>query len=311
MRLTRSLLIVTSLQKKRDIKALNIIRKFKKELNWEPLSSFLIDEKVWAYAIDQKGYDPKKVFCHPDVLLNNSKAIIYYRGLCGLSLKAAKDYLGSIESLEEGKGKLGPEKALKIARIFNTFISSIIKNSTKWTIKNGYRTIIATLGITLDGVMRNNIGTLAEDRIRAMVIEWIGDNSLFLLPQIEGETLLDTTKIFKIKDNIIMKFSSEPDISFIRDDQLLAVIEIKGGTDPAGALERYGAAKKSFESAIQKSPRCENFYLSAVFTKELIDRIERDRLVHKRFDIIELLDDPTAREKFFRELFHHTLRAIS
>ncbi|HBZ01991.1 MAG TPA: hypothetical protein DEO84_11800, partial [candidate division Zixibacteria bacterium] len=179
--MTRSLLIVTSLQKKRDIKALNIIRKFKKELNWEPLSSFLIDEKVWAYAIDQKGYDPKKVFCHPDVLLNNSKAIIYYRGLCGLSLKAAKDYLGSIESLEEGKGKLGPEKALKIARIFNTFISSIIKNSTKWTIKNGYRTIIATLGITLDGVMRNNIGTLAEDRIRAMVIEWIGDNSLFLL----------------------------------------------------------------------------------------------------------------------------------
>ena len=41
----------------------------------------------------------------------------------------------------------------------------------------------------------------------------------------------------------------------------MAVIEVKGGTDSAGALERYGAAKKSFEHAIEVSPRCKNFYI--------------------------------------------------
>ena len=42
--------------------------------------------------------------------------------------------------------------------------------------------------------------------------------------------------------------SSEPDIPLINTDgSTIAVIEIKGGTDPAGALEQYGATKKSFE----------------------------------------------------------------
>jgi hypothetical protein len=31
---------------------------------------------------------------------------------------------------------------------------------------------------------------------------------------------------------------------------LLAVVEIKGGIDPAGALERYVAATKSFQHAL-------------------------------------------------------------
>ena len=107
-----------------------------------------------------------------------------------------------------------------------------------------------------------------------------------------------------------MEFRQEPDVSFyeVPEDTLLAVVEIKGGTDPAGALERYGAATKSFQNAAKRSTRCKNFYLGAVFTTELRRRIEQDRLVEKTYDIIEILTEPEIRESFLQDLFHYTLR---
>lgn len=36
-----------------------------------------------------------------------------------------------------------------------------------------------------------------------------------------------------LRGNMKMRYGSEPDISFRRDDELLAVIEIQGGIDPA------------------------------------------------------------------------------
>lgn len=312
LRIIKSLLIVTSLQKRKDIKAIEAIRKFSKPLSWKPLQEFMIDADVWRYAA-KKGYDPKEVFCHPEVLIHNPTTSLYYRGLCGLSVKAAKSYFGTIESLEEGnsRGHLNVEKAQKMAQTYNYFICSIIKNSTDWSIENGYRTIIATLGITLDGSMRNKIGEIAEERIRAMIVEWLTEKKLIVEPKVDKEKISEKTqRVFELKNGVIMEFSSEPDIAFTKEKHLLAVVEIKGGIDPAGALERYGAATKSFQHAIETSSRCKNFYLGAVFTPELERRISEDRLVEKTFNIIEILDDPTARERFFTELFHHVLRIV-
>lgn len=311
IRLIKSLLIVTSLQKRNDLKAIQLIRAFPGKLAWKPLSELLIESQVWSYAVESQRYDPKLVFCHPDVLLHDPATSLYYRCLCGLSLKAARTYVGAVESLEAGnsRGRLGAEKALKMARTYNTFICSIIRNSTDWTLENGNRTIIATLGITLDGVMRNKVGEIAEERIRTLILEWLIDRHLLVKPSLTKDKIYKAMpRVYTLKGNIEMRFGSEPDISFAKEGDLLAVIEIKGGTDPAGALERYGAATKSFQHAAQASPRCKNFYLGAVFTPELKRRIDKDRLVEKTFSIIEVLEEPEARERFFRELFHHTLR---
>jgi len=312
LRILKSLLIVTSLQKRKDIKAAEAIRGFSKPLSWKPLQEHMIDAAVWKYTV-KKGYEPKEIFCHPDVLVHNPSTSLYYRGLCGLSLKAAKSYFGAIEPLEEGnpRARLNIEKARKMACVYNYFICSIIKNSSDWSIENGYRTIIATLGITLDGSMRNRIGEIAEERIRSMIVEWLAGKGLFAGPKSAQERVYEKLpRTFALKNNVVMEFSSEPDISFTRENNLLAVVEIKGGIDPAGALERYGAATKSFQHAIATSSRCKNFYLGAVFTPELERRISEDRLVEKTFNIIEILDDPAARERFFIELFHHVLRMI-
>lgn len=69
LNLTRSLLIVTALQGNQDLKAIRLIRAFGKPLSWEPLGDLIIDEEVWKYVAGSKKYDPKLVFCHPAVLL--------------------------------------------------------------------------------------------------------------------------------------------------------------------------------------------------------------------------------------------------
>ncbi len=316
LRKVKSLLIVTSLQKRADLKVYEALNKLEIKLQWDSLSTLMIEEDAWDYVTNQKKYDPKLVFCHPEVIKALTISSLYYRGLTGLSIKAAKEYIGSIENLEKGniRARIDDEKALRMAQVYNTFICSIIKGSTDWTLENGKRTIIATLGITLDGIMRNKVGAIAEERVRTLVYEWLNNKELIIQSETNDSELDELPIQSKLKENIIMRYSSEPDISFSKitgdSEELLAVIEIKGGIDPAGALERYGAATKSFQHSLKESNRCKNFFLSAVYTPELQNRIQDDRLVEKYYDIIEILEKPSIRDDFFNELFHYCLRLI-
>ncbi len=159
--------------------------------------------------------------------------------------------------------------------------------------------------------MRNKIGDIAEERIKTLLLEWLIDNQLIKDPQISKETIQQQfPQSCDLINEFKMIFGSEPDVSFYRNDELLAVIEIKGGTDTAGALERYGAATKSFQHSLETSKRCKNFYLAAIFTPELERRMHDDRLVEKAFNIIDILDAPNVRTEFLNEVFHHTLRII-
>jgi len=315
LRKVKSLLIVTSLQKRTDLKAFETLAALDLPLNWKPLSELMIDPETWDYVVEQRKYDPELVFCHPDVVLQQSATSLYYRGLTGLSIKAAKEYIGAVENLEKGneRARIDEAKALKMARVYNTFVCSIIKGSTNWTLENGRRTIIATLGITLDGIMRNKVGSIAEERVRTLVFEWLKARKLIISPPPKTLEQLDNLpSVCELVDKVFMRFSSDPDITFFRKatdgEELLAVIEIKGGIDPAGALERYGAATKSFQHALKENQRCKNFFLSAVYTTELQNRIQHDRLVEQFYDIIEILEEPEVRAAFFEELFHYSLR---
>lgn len=310
LRLTKALLVVTKLQERHDIAARELIESYRGTLDFKPLKKLLIEQKAWDY-IRRLGIEPKLVFCHPKVLQTAPTTSLYYRGMVGLSVKAAKDYFGGVESIETGllKSDISDDKALQMARTYNFFLSSIIINSTKWTLDNGHRTILATMGISLDGSMRNKVGAVGEDRIRRMVVEWLIANHLVTKPTLDADDLPEQLpKEIELKRGVTMRFSSEPDIAFEQRDILKATVEIKGGIDPAGALERYGAAKKSFGHAVERSPQCRNFYIGGVLTKELLRRIAADRLVEKTYSLIDLLKDESVRSEFFRELFHHTVR---
>lgn len=312
IRKIRALHIVTSLHARKDLRAFRLLKQFTKELQWEPRRDLLIDDEAWDYVVNQKHYDPKMVFCHPEILLQSPETSLYYRGLSALSLKAAREYFGAVEKLEAGSrsARISKEKAKKMACTYNLLVCSVIRNSTAWTLANGQRTVIATLGITLDGGMRNRIGQIAEQRIRTLVLEWLLERDLIVEPKVSKRHIYggDFPRDYQLKAGLKMGFSSEPDISFSRDENLIAVVEIKGGIDPAGALERYGAATKSFQHSVDNSARCKNFYLAGVITPEVDRRIRDDRLVEKTFNIVEILDHPLVREDFFDELFHHAIR---
>ncbi len=313
LRKLKSQLLASTLKEKRDVAAFNAVKKTKAQIDWDSRSDLMIDEDVWKHIVKRLGYDPKEVFCHPKVLIEHPATALYYRGLAGLSIKAARDYVGAIENLESGsaKARLSESKALAMARTYNTFVCSIIKNTTDWTLEDGKRMVIAMLGITFDGVMRNKVGEIAEERIRTLLVEWLESKKLIAWStppsMIHNKSL---QKEYQLRGGVYMQFASEPDVSFLRDGELIAVVEIKGGIDPAGALERYGAALKSFEDSVKKSPKCKTFYVGGVFTEELKRRMDADRLVEKSFSVIEVLQQPAAREEFLKELFHHALRVV-
>ncbi|MBI1865220.1 MAG: sulfite reductase, dissimilatory-type subunit alpha [Nitrospirae bacterium] len=97
-----------------------------------------IDQAEVGKFVDAHGAD----FVVENVISRYPTASVYYRGLCALSIKSAKQYLGAVENLEAGHpaARLGPDKALRMARTYNTFICSILANSARWTLENGYRT---------------------------------------------------------------------------------------------------------------------------------------------------------------------------
>ncbi len=132
LRKIKSQLLVTTLQHKKDHLAFKAVKNSHRQLNWEDRSELMIDEEVWSYIVKRLKYDPKLVFCHPKVLVENPFTSFYYRGLCGLSIKAAKDYFGAVDSLESvsSRTKLGDGKAKIVAQTYNAFICSIVKNST-------------------------------------------------------------------------------------------------------------------------------------------------------------------------------------
>jgi len=191
LRLTRSLLIVSSLRKRRDLRSAQLVQMYGGDLDWRPLRNLMVDEEVWAYVVEKQGYPPQLVFCHPEVLKSEPETSLYYRGMCAMSMKVAKGYFGAIDKMESGRSrtKVSSEKALKMARTYNAFICSIIKDSGDWTLENGRRAIVASLGITLDGLMRNKVGDIAEERIRSLILEWLVKNQLIQEPTIGDEDI--------------------------------------------------------------------------------------------------------------------------
>ena len=79
-------------------------------------------------------------------------------------------------------------------------------------------------------------------------------------------------------------------------------MEIKAGTDPAGALERPGAIRKSFEHAPAHS---RNFAVLGVATPEMEARLRETHMA--RYFRMSDLDGP-GKTDFLEEISRFTLR---
>lgn len=272
------------------------------------LESLGIHADAWKYIAGQE-IDPKLVFAHPLILMEYPQASLYYRGIAALPYKRVASIASpSVKSWEQEDYAGPPDRHAceRVAVLYNTAISTIILDTDGWTEENGYRNILATMGITNDGVWRNRLGSEGEKRVRASIVRWLESEKIIPVVTVEDdrEYILGCGP-----SKVRMRFSSEPDVSFERmvDGRWVVVstIEIKSGTDPAGALERLGAIRKSFE---ETPPRSQNFLVLGITTPTMRERLAEMRIV-KSFNMWDILDGGGQRE-FINEVFHYALRLI-
>ena len=298
----RSALIDERIRQRTDIALRNWLSEYHKELDYFPLDALMISEKAWQHVQDG-GIEPRMVFAHPALLREHPPVSAYYRGIALLSQKRVSDLATSVANWEQldKRSRVSEARSIDVACLYNTVISSIIEGAADWTLENGYRNIIANMGIGLDGTIRNVIGQDAERTIKDRIGQWLASVDLI-------ESYDSSQTVHQLPNNYSMRFASEPDIEFRQAiegaERVIATIEIKGGKDPAGALERLGAIQKSFEAT---PPGCTNMLIAGVVTAEMAERLDQLGII-ERFLLDDLTQDDAKWAAFLNEVFHHTVR---
>ncbi len=300
--LKRSAMMAQRIQQRTDLALRQTIEEFADELCFIPLEQFMISYKAWDHIASQ-GIEPRLVFAHPSLLLQHPSTSQYYRGIALLPRKRVAEIAGPVDSWENESRtpKTGYVRLIRVAQLYNAVISSIIEGSAQWTLENGYRNIIANMGIGLDGTFRNVIGQDAEQLVKIRIRDWLIGRQ-FVIRRNAEQTQFDLPYGYR------MRYGSEPDIEFsqVKDGQstIVATIEIKGGKDPAGALERLGAIQKSFEAT---PSGCVNMLIAGVITSEMQERLDNMGL-QKIFLLDDVMSGGERWIEFLNEVFHYTVR---
>lgn len=280
-----------------------------KNYSWENSSSWGISE-IGFKMISQSELNMIQVFAHPKLLREHPHLIGYYRNVSVLSQKAAK-YLSKTDTKrfeEYKKSDLTETQALSLSFLFNEHISLIIETAFgEFEEKEIHGLLFASTGAQIDGSWRNSIGEEAEKIVQIILTQEVIRQKLLqaFIMRINGEIEIPTNdNIEKIIKNIkeikglmltnqkSILFSSEPDLTIIdKTGKTELVIEVKGGTDPAGALERYGASKKSFEHSLKENKKVKTCLLASCITAEVESRIKNDKTVSRYFNLTEVLTD--------------------
>ena len=303
----RATLIARRIALQEDLRVRDLILGFEGETDYTNRESLAIEETAWQHVL-QTGAEPRLAFVHPALLQAIPEASLHYRGVALLSRKIVSSLAGSVDSWEipQSKARVTTERAQKVTRLYNAVISSLIIDKTDWTMENGYRNVLATIGITADGSMRNIIGQSGEREIKRKMFSWVREHDLFA-HKAETPKDSDLHGVWPLRGGISMRFSSEPDIGFERDGVYTAIIEVKAGKDPAGALERLGAIKKTFDAA---PTSCRKFLVAGVVTPAMRNGLNEMNM-QRDFDIDRLIFDESDWLDFMNEIFHYTLRITS
>lgn len=280
--------------------------------NWDERTSWGIGDDAFEYINSHPDLKMVQVFCHPRLLREYPSLLAYYRNIAALSQKSV-GYLVSVdvkkyEADPDNKNTLTSQQAFTLSRLFNEHISLIIDSSLQsFNAEELNALLLTSTGAQIDGAWRNAIGEEAEKVVQSLIIkEAVKRNSLVsFIPRIG--TLTEPYNPAKLEEQLgeigkyrgvwlnnqtSILFSSEPDISLIgKHGNTAGVIEIKGGTDPAGALERYGAAKKSFAKTLSDSPTATTILIASCITPEAQERISTDKAISRFFNLTEIIKE--------------------
>ncbi len=257
--------------------------------------------------------------------------LAYYRNIAALSQKSV-GYLTGIsiikyEARPNNQQSLSDSQILTLSRLFNEHISLIIDSSIQsFTEQELQGMLLVSTGTQIDGAWRNAIGEEAEKVVQSLLVKEAIERKLLhsVLPRSGAsvepynseklEELLGNIRLYRgvmLSNQTSLLFSSEPDISLIgRQGTTIGLIEVKGGTDPVGALERYGAAKKTFEQTLRRSPKAKTILTASGITKEVQERIRQDTTISYYFNLTEIITSTATYNQFMQLIFSMLDEAI-
>ena len=270
------------------------------------------------------GVEPLLFFLHPRVLEEQPSLLLYYRCVALLSQKGLQAVAGTgVAGIESRKvSRLTPVTAERIVRAVNEVLSQLAETVKPFDRRYVEIFLYATAGSQIQGSWVNAIGRQGELVVRELVVRnlwdeitqvvWRNDTSSER-DAVGQERLLQDAgriKVLRLKHGFHCVFASEPDMSFrdVQGKPLLA-LEVKAGTDPAGALERYGAAIKSFLNERAMNPRVKTVYVTSCLTPEVRKRIAEESPFDHTYLVSDLLRDKASQQKLAGLMVRHLVQS--
>ncbi len=208
---------------------------------WD-LKALGIAEEAWNKVI-HRGIKPILVFAHPRALQQVPGAVAYYRMLAMVSQKSMQQMGQNVTALEEGRRQPTLQEAKKLAYWFNQIISTLVNSDEDLREEELWLWRGMSAGAQADGSWRNRKGKEAESTLWA----WLSH-------VLRSQGWRSRGRGIWQKGGLVVERASEPDIRVRREDEVLAAVEVKGGKDPSGVLERIGAAVKTLQRIKDEHP---------------------------------------------------------
>ena len=156
-----------------------------------------------------------------------------------------------------------------------------------------------TAGSTAQGSWQNKKGDAAEELVKGFIKRRMRERKLVARESGDGATATLT-------DSRIVRYGSEPDIAFYGEgQQIVAAVEIKGGIDTAGVLERVGAAIKSLSRVKNENSSATTMlimYRVAVTSQAQQDLESHQADIDHWFTIEDVLNRDDTRQEIFKLL---------
>lgn len=268
------------------------------ELKWD-LKGLNISQKAWNKII-HRGIKPVRVFSHPEVLKGNPKRVSYYRMLAMVSQKSMSKVGLSVNGYEDGRKSFDNNMTLKISKHLNKIISILIEHDEKIDAREFDLWRGMAAGSQAQGSWQNTKGDRAEVVIKELIERRVREKELIIKEIIHGKG-----EKLELKDGRILVMGSEPDVGIYQNNIIQIAVEIKGGIDPAGVLERFGAALKSLRRAKQENPKSITVLImqGISLTSKAKEEIDKSKATIDYFFTIEdLLENEDLRKQLFNIL---------
>lgn len=291
------------------------------KLDWSKRAEWNISEDAWD-IIQESGISPALVFVHPKVLKLNPSFLKFYRSVAMLPQKGltAISKVANIDPIEKGKvdaSRIKAESITKLTKAINEVLSVVVTVASGLNEKRLEGMMYATAGTNIDGSWRNQIGAEGERVIRTIILNGLlhynevtsfidKANNTVEISSTEAKKFtedIDLVKTINLTNGYSVYFSSEPDVTMYNPEgDIVGIIEIKAGLDPAGALERLGAMFKSFENTLAEYPDAVTILVASCITKEVDNRLNASMVVRQKYITTDITANDREKRKFVNRL---------